>query len=321
MWADAVFEGGGVKGIGLVGALSVAEERGFKWKKVAGTSAGAIIAALVAAGYSAKEMAEIMMQRDFTDFLTKTWLHRIPYAGPLARLWLKKGIYPGDALEKWIEDLLAAKGVRTFGDLPEGVELHIIATDISRGQLLVLPGDLEPYGYDPKTLSVARMVRMSSSIPYLFEPVKIRHKPSGQTSLIVDGGVLSNYPVWLFDREIPRWPTLGFRLISDAQKQVHEIEGPLTMLRSILYTMLDAHDNRHVQEQEQVRTIMVPALDVKLTDFSISNEKKQELFRSGVLAAKSFFEAWTFDRYLAARGKNGKISLNIRTKDEQAGAS
>ncbi|WP_124727191.1 patatin-like phospholipase family protein [Staphylospora marina] len=322
MWADAVFEGGGVKGIGLVGALSVAEERGYRWKKVAGTSAGAMIASLVAAGYTARELVDLMMEKHFVDFLPRTGLLRIPYAGPLIRLWVKKGIFSGNQLERWMEDLLAAKGVRTFGDLPEDRELAIIATDISRGQLLVLPGDLEAYGHDPKSFPIARAVRMSTSIPYLFEPVKLRHKPSGTNCLIVDGGVLSNYPVWLFDREVPRWPTFGFRLVSDVHEQVTEIEGPLTMLKSILFTMMDAHDNRHVREQDQVRTIKVPALDVKLTDFSISREKKEELFRSGVLAAEAFFDSWTFERYLASRGKSGRITLNIRPGDEAgAGAS
>lgn len=54
--ADAVFEGGGVKGIGLVGAIAVAEEYGYRFVNVAGSSAGAIVAALLAAGYSAAEI-------------------------------------------------------------------------------------------------------------------------------------------------------------------------------------------------------------------------------------------------------------------------
>jgi predicted acylesterase/phospholipase RssA len=53
MWS---FEGGGVKGIGLVGAVAVAEERGYQWVNVGGTSAGAIVAFLLAAGYSASEI-------------------------------------------------------------------------------------------------------------------------------------------------------------------------------------------------------------------------------------------------------------------------
>ena len=63
--ADAVFEGGGVKGIGLVGAVAAAEERGYQWENVAGTSAGAIVAALLAAGYNSEELRNVMQELDY----------------------------------------------------------------------------------------------------------------------------------------------------------------------------------------------------------------------------------------------------------------
>ena len=68
-------------------------------------------------------------------------------------------------------------------------------------------------------------------------------------------------------------------------------------------TMMDAHDNRHIREQDQVRTIMVPTLGVKLTDFSISRKEKKRLFQAGVKSAEQFFKTWSFDQYLQARGK------------------
>ena len=55
---DAVFEGGGVKGIGLVGAVAVTEEKGYQFENLAGTSAGAIVAALIAAGYKSEYKAQ-----------------------------------------------------------------------------------------------------------------------------------------------------------------------------------------------------------------------------------------------------------------------
>ncbi|SEN23822.1 patatin-like phospholipase family protein [Lihuaxuella thermophila] len=317
MWADAVFEGGGVKGIGLVGALCVAEEKGFKWRKLAGTSAGSIVASLLAAGYTAKELYQIMIEQDFVDFILPSWYDQLPYLGPTIRLWIKKGMFSGLPLERWIEKLLLAKGIRTFGDLKGDRELHIIASDISRGRLLVLPHDLEQYGYNPKELSVARIVRMSCSIPFFFEPVKIIHKPTGSVCYVVDGAVLSNFPVWLFDQDNPRWPTLGFRLTENQAEHVHKIYGPLSMFRSILFTMMDAHDNRHIQEQDQVRTIMVPTLDVKMTDFSISREKKEQLFQSGVKAAEQFFKTWNFDHYLAVRGVKRQVTYQIRPSTEK----
>lgn len=316
MWADAVFEGGGVKGIGLVGALCVAEQRGYKWKNVAGTSAGSIIAALVAAGYTGDELHKILQKQNFSDFISRSWYNWIPFIGPAMRLWIKQGMYSGNQLEKWLDKLLQAKGIRTFADFKTGIELNIIASDITRGQLLVLPRDLALYGIDPSNMSVARVVRMSCSIPFFFEPVKITHKPSNTTCYIVDGGVLSNFPVWLFDQDNPRWPTFGFRLTGDITYK-REIHGPLSMLLSIFYTMMDAHDNRSIREHEKVRTIIVPSLDVKMTDFSVSPQKKEELFRSGVRAAEAFFDQFKFANYLAARGIKEQPQVAIQPIEQK----
>lgn len=75
--ADGVFEGGGVKGIGLVGALIVAEERGYTdWQRVAGTSAGAIVASLLAAGYSAVKLSSpVPLFRPSFSFLRRNVFH------------------------------------------------------------------------------------------------------------------------------------------------------------------------------------------------------------------------------------------------------
>jgi len=112
---------------------------------------------------------------------------------------------------------LAAKGIKTFGDLvvPGEMEdryrfrLSVIASDISLGKLLVLPGDIRDYGGRPEDLNVADAVRMSMSIPFFYEPIKLKNRITGDESYIVDGGLLSNYPVWLFDSEgAPPWPTI-----------------------------------------------------------------------------------------------------------------
>lgn len=91
--ADAVFEGGVVKGVGLVGAVAVAEERGYQWMNVAGTSAGAIVASLLATGYTANELKEIIQELDYKKFKDASSLDKVPIVGPLTSLILEKGIY------------------------------------------------------------------------------------------------------------------------------------------------------------------------------------------------------------------------------------
>lgn len=319
MWADVVIEGGGVKVIGLVGALQVAEKKGFRFKRLAGTSAGSIVATLLAAGYTSDELCQILLDKDFTSLVAPTWHHKIPYVGPAYRLWVKKGLNSGIRIEQWVKELLIAKGIRTFADFDPEIEVSIIASDITLGNLLVLPKDLEAYGYIKDQFSVARAVRMSCSIPFFFDPVKLIHKPSKKRCYIVDGAILSNFPVWIFDQEKPRWPTFGFRLYSNrSNKTVNEIEGPFSLFYSMFLTMMDAHDNRHIREQDQVRTIMVPTLGVKLIDFSIRRKEKERLYQAGVKSAEEFFKTWSFDEYLQARGKSvGTATYTIRSSSDK----
>jgi len=309
--ADAVFEGGGVKGIGLVGAVAVAEERGYQWINVAGTSAGAIVAALIAAGYRAAEIKEIMNDLDYNKFKDTSLIDRFPGVGPLLSLVLEKGIYEGKFFENWIRGLLREKKVETFKDLlleeyrdddRYRFKLRVIASDISRGELLVLPQDISDFGINPEDLNVAAAIRMSMSIPFFFEPVKLRSMKTNQVSYIVDGGLLSNFPVWLFDTEgaIPEWPTFGFKLVEprEEHKIPHTVRGPISLLKALFSTMMEAHDARYIKDRNFARTIPILTLGVETTDFDISKEKSEALYQSGRQAAQRFFETWNFERYV-----------------------
>lgn len=306
---DGVFEGGGVKGIGLVGAVSVTEERGYRFENVAGTSAGAIVASFIAAGYQAGEMKEILDTLDYTQFKDEDTVDKIPLIGPALSLGFEKGIYEGDFFENWLRDHLARKGVHTFSDLvideykdePKyRYRLQVIASDISRGRLLVLPGDIEDYGIPPDELDVARAVRMSMSIPFFFEPVALKHG-SGKTSYIVDGGLLSNFPVWIFDEDVPDppWPTFGYKLVEPDEKRPHVIRGPFTLLAALFSTMMEAHDARYIDDHAFARTVPIPTGGVRTTDFDISEDNRRMLFESGRTAAREFLDQWDFAAYKA----------------------
>jgi len=299
--ADAVFEGGGVKGISLVGALSVAESKGYVWENVAGTSAGAIVAALVAAGYEASELKKIIGSLDYNRFKDKGMVDRVPLFGPLISLLSEKGIFEGNFLEDWIRDLLLRKGIRTFGDMIRPGEkdkrykyrLNIITADLTNELLVVLPTGIEKYGENPDRLEVAKAVRMSMSIPFFFEPVKFRG------NYFVDGAILSNFPVWLFDSPgSPEWPTFGFKLIEPEYGRPNRIEGPLDYLKVLVTTMMEAHDKLHVENNDIVRTIGISTLGVKITEFDITPERTEKLYQSGISAANDFFKTWNFKKYI-----------------------
>jgi len=319
LMADAVFEGGGVKGIGLVGAVAVAEERGYQWVNVAGTSAGAIVAALVAAGYSGAEMKEILGELDYNRFKDTSFLDRVPFVGPVTSVIFEKGIYEGEFFENWMRGLLRKKNVEAFNDLvleeykddeQYCFKLRVIASDISRGRLLVLPEDIADFGIRPEDLNVAAAIRMSMSIPFFYEPVRLRNMKTNQVSYIVDGGVLSNFPVWLFDSEgsIPEWPTFGFKLVEPEEGTPHQVRGPISLLTALFSTMMEAHDARYIEDEQFVRTIPIPTLGVGTTEFDISREKSEALYQSGRQAAEKFFATWNFDEYVE-KYRRGKPQL------------
>ncbi len=307
--ANAVFEGGGVKGIGIAGALTVAEKQ-YEWVYLAGTSAGAMIAALVAAGYSAEEIKDLVFSIDYSKCTDGRIFHRLPLVGPLISIIFEMGLYRGDYLESWIREKLAAKGVRTFRDLAVKVRCHnhyryklrLIASDITLGRMLVLPQDIADYGINPDDLDVARAVRMSISIPFFFEPVRLRYKDArgnNLTSYIVDGGILSNFPVWLFDKSPNPGPTFGFKLTEPGAACANKINGPIGLLTALFATMLEAHDNRYIKESNFARTVAIPTLGIATTDFGITPAKARALFATGVSAAEDFFNRWNYWQFKA----------------------
>ena len=313
---DAVFEGGGVKGIGLVGALEPLERRGIRLQNVVGTSAGAIVAALAAAGYSADQLRCILEELDYRQFTDLSWTDRVPLLGPALSMLRDKGLYQGTYFENWMRELLlrSPRKVRTFRDLhmdgekPDSkyyYKLQVIAADLTRRKQLVLPWDIRDYGRDPEELDVAWAVRMSMSIPFFFEPVKIQDA-QGCTCYIVDGGVLSNFPVSILDDDKPNppWPTFGFKLVHAVdgdgvvQSEPCRIRGPLSLLRALFVTMMEAHDARYIQRKNFDRTIPVPTLGVGTTDFGIQKARAQALYDSGQGAAERFLSGWDFQKWI-----------------------
>jgi len=303
---NAVFEGGGVKGIGLVGAVAITEEHGYQFGNVAGTSAGSIISALIAAGYSGAELKNILDALDYEDFKDKDFLDKIPVVGPLASLGFEKGLFEGDFFENWLNELLNAKGINTFGDLINTehhdnpklrYKLQVVATDCSRGEILILPGDISRYGILPDSLGVARAVRMSMSIPFFFEPLQLQDAATGKMGFIVDGGVLSNYPVGIFDDPTIKnpHPTLGYKLVEPGEGKPNEITGPISLFSALFSTMMEAHDARYIKDHNFARTIPIKTLGVGTTEFDISREKSEALYQSGQEAATRFFKNWDYE--------------------------
>ncbi|HEY5806258.1 MAG TPA: patatin-like phospholipase family protein [Candidatus Saccharimonadales bacterium] len=301
-WCDVVLEGGGVKGIGLVGAIEELYGAGYQVRRAAGTSAGAIVGALIASGMPIDTMLKTMRDLDYSKFRDSGFLDRLGIGGKTASLVLEQGIYEGKYLHNWLTDQLERLGVRTFADLkitepwakdipPEQrYKLVVVASDITGGRLARLPWDYHRYGLNPDEQHVADAVRASMSIPFFYEPVKL----GGQ--ILVDGGMLSNFPINLFDNT-PDWPTFGIKLSgkSDANMVANPIKNTYGFAKALLATMINAHDQMHVDDPcTTARTMFVETFKIKATDFDITAEEQTRLYKSGRHAAQKFLSAWGF---------------------------
>jgi NTE family protein len=192
-----VFEGGGVKGIAYVGATEVLDAKGIlpKILRVGGTSAGAINALLVGLNYSPAETKQILSQLDFKSFLDDEW----GVVRDTNRLLTEYGWYKGDFFRRWIGERIAAKAGNpeaTFNDIHNQAEqkgfreLYFVGTNLSTRFAEVFSHEHTP------RWCVADAVRISMSIPLFFAA-----KRSIRGDVYVDGGLIDNYPIKLFDRE------------------------------------------------------------------------------------------------------------------------
>jgi NTE family protein len=300
--ADLVLEGGGVKGIGLVGAISVLEAAGYRFERVAGTSAGSIVGALVAAGMTSAEMYDVMTELDYAKFRDPTLLTRIPLVGPFLSLLVHQGIHRGDYVESFVAEQLKSKGVRTWADLEridpgsslpvdQRYKLVVHVSDVTASVLLRLPWAYRTqFATDPATESVAAAVRASSSIPFFFRPIKLK-QASGVTSWLLDGGMLSNFPIAVFDRtdgQPPRWPTIGVKLSAEKSPGTdgRTVTGVVSLAKAMFGTLTSWYDRMHINDPDVVkRTIFVDTTGIRSTDFGITESQQEQLYENGRVAA------------------------------------
>jgi predicted acylesterase/phospholipase RssA len=360
MQFDLVFEGGGAKGAVFIGALTEFEARGHTPARIVGTSAGAITATLLAAGYSAREARQRLEARDaqgrgvmagfldvpagFTqelldasflgalvrfdipllparieDRLDQAIVKRLLRSPRFRQLFSfieMGGFYEGRAFLEWLRAALDARvaglGRATFSEFAQrtGRDLSVVASDTDAQQILVLNHRTAP------DLPVAWAVRMSMSIPFVWQEVVWRKewgKFRGRDVVghaIVDGGVLSNFPMHLLSTDLAEVveimgesdplaiPNLGFLIDEELA-----VEGspppirssatpkPLRRITRLIDTMLNAHDRqiieRCLQNDEVCR---LPAANYGTAEFDMSPARFDALVRAGQRAAREYFD-------------------------------
>ena len=324
--ADLVLEGGGVKGIGLVGAVLTLHEAGFVFPRIGGTSAGAIVAALIAA-YQVKKVPLTQLQTDmaeldYTQFMQKTWAEKhLGLIGNATALVSHQGLYASSYVQEWLTSKLEPLGIRTFADLKitgddgtalapyQRYRLVTHTSDLTRGALVRLPWDLPYYLLSSKDQGdparqiavidgypIVAAVRASMSIPFFFQPFE--QKTALGACTWVDGGLLQNFPVTVFDRtdgRPNRWPTFGIKLSSRPGLNTPDVpvQGDLREVVSIAHTAMGEW-NRYPLADEGVgaRTVFVDTMGIASTDFGLTTDQREKLFANGQAAAGKFLAAW-----------------------------
>jgi len=270
---NLVFKGGGVLGIAYAGAIEVLELKNIlpNVKRVAGTSAGAITAALVSLRYTSAQITTIVNQTDFKSFedggLLPDALHVLN----------KYGFYKGDAFLQWMKTQIKNTGLdenATFKDFEnKGCrELHVFASDLNTKGLREFSTELTP------NVVVAEAVRASMSIPLFFEAWQFRNN-NPDSHIYVDGGMLYNYPITIFDTEGDANPkTMGFFLSNlgkpappDNLTTGHFIE----YVRNLVDGMLEAQVINFLHDPDEEKlSVIIDNLGISPTNFKLTDDQK-----------------------------------------------
>jgi NTE family protein len=285
-----VFEGGGIRGIAFGGTIYYLEKHDLMKhiKRFAGSSAGSIVAAALSVGYSGKEIINILHNTNFKQFEDDSW----GVVGDLYRIFTKFGVYKGEAFEEWFQTVLAKKTGNpdiTFLEIYEkyGKELAITGTCLNTAETHYYHYTTYPH------MPIKKAVRISMSIPVFFASVK-----EGNT-IMVDGGLLNNYPIWVFDgdtigdshvsdEQIVKSKTIGFKLMTDQEKQDYKlyhvdekINNIFQYAKALINTLLIQIERGHIRSGYWKKTVAINTHNVSSLEFSLPEETKQKLIQTG----------------------------------------
>lgn len=304
-WLNLVFQGGGVRGIAYAGVLAKMPDH-CDIHAVGGTSAGSIVASLLAIGKRGNELKQLLESPELFSFLEAEdvdrfgriqsavadiqvlceearrqkklsgltlWLFQRKHKWLVADLdaaWALRGLHRADRLRHWLDKVLEDKKFKDVGV----EELKIVAADVTAQEYAVYSKAKHP------EMKLAEAVHRSISIPIFFAPFQ------AGTVHFVDGGVLSNFPSYLFVKE--KYPTIGFRLC-DASLPAPS-NTTLGYLKNLLLTMTEAHDKQRAAPTHFKSYSIFVSSSIPSTKFSLDANDLAELYQAGLAVGQSV--AW-----------------------------
>lgn len=272
-----IMKGGGIKGLAYVGALEVLFANGYSFNWFAGTSAGAITAVLLGAGYSTKELEIILKEKNFNDFRDAGFFKKI---GNLIR---KRGLYEANTFRDWMDDLLLDKVEKSKSSTANEVLLETLA-EITTYRVSVYASreGLNAQIFDSadertSNVPASFAVRSSMAIPFFFTPTSVNGYD------VVDGGMQNNFPANIFLKSNPGTAFIGLYLGPERFKRDYN-KGYFAKMFSI---WTDANDIYSLKEYQN-ETIVIDPSPISTFDFVLTAEEKEFLLEGGRLAALKF---------------------------------
>ncbi len=307
-YSNLALKGGGIRGIAYTGAVKVLEEKGITagLDNIAGTSSGAMVGTLMAVGFTATEMQQIMLHLKIQRFNDGGWI----FIGGQRRMRKHYGWYKGNAIERWIGKLIEQRtgtADLTFRQLHE-LALHdkkyknvfITATDLTAQKVQVFSWQTYP------DMMIKTAVRASFSVPLYFEAVVLDsagheikdHKACPACHVFVDGGIVANYPLNVFDTgATPNMHTLGLNLerpeqMEDPQGSIapYRITGFKSYVGALYNITIETLNWNNTISHEQERTIYISTSNLSPKVRKIKKEQKLLLYNNGVQAAEKFLQ-------------------------------
>ena len=157
--------------------------------------------------------------------------------------------------------------------------------------MVVIPDDLASYGIDWRKFSVAKALRMSCGIPFFFEPIKLSDNKG--ECIFVDGGILSNFPFWIFDNGNKQRPLIGLKLSNPREDMPpQKIKNGLNLFEALFSTMKNAHDERYISRKHERNIVFIPVEEYSATQFDLDEETKEALMEIGRKRTSKFLETW-----------------------------
>lgn len=309
-YRNLVLEGGGILGIAYCGALEELHSRGILKHIInyAGSSAGSIVAGMLACGASFNFLLKELSETNFESFMDYGNRIRAIY-----NLYYYNGMAPGDVFTKWysdaIEKLTGDRDI-TLGAIHAkyGGRLVITGTSLDQREIVYFDHRSHP------NMLLVQAVRISMSIPGLFIPVNYLGE------VFVDGSVLNNYPIDVFHKDVKgpmriNSKTIGLMLVSNADTKPPKVTGFSSFIAAMYGCYMKQVQKAHMDPSDWARTIKIPCGDISSFDFNLDDKAKAALVQYGKDAVRTYFEDKHIDQneYIA---KNAPVNIGYRESDE-----